>query len=94
MSKIYGLVNQNNADFLGLVNNNDKNVDISLDEVVKKYESLKKEKNITREYESPLPASQMLTQEISKLSEKELTLFRYINKAMINALMKSDGVQQ
>lgn len=94
MSKMYGLVNQNNADFLWLVNDKDKNVDISLDEVVKKYESLKKEKNISREYESPLPASQLLTEELSKLSEKELTVLRYINKAMINAIMKSDWVQQ
>jgi hypothetical protein len=32
----------------------------------------------------------MLTEELSKLSEKELTVLRYINKAMINVIMKSD----
>lgn len=93
MSKLYWLVAQDNREFLWLVNEKDKNIDIWIDEIMSHYNQIKQEKNIERTYNTPLPASKMLTEELAKLSEKELRVLRYINQAMINMIMKSDGVQ-
>lgn len=44
MSKLYGLINQDNNQFLNLVNDKDYNVDVSIDDIMVQYNQLKVEK--------------------------------------------------
>lgn len=95
MSKLYGLVNQNNQLFLWQVNDLDFNVDISIDDVMAKYENIKSEAWIsTRNYKAPLDAWELIGNELSKLNPRELTVLRYINKSFINMIVKSQWLQQ
>ncbi len=95
MSKLYGLVNQNNELFLWLINNLDFNVDISIDDVMEKYESIKSKAWISnRNYNAPLDAGELIGNELSKLTPRELTILRYINKSFINMIVKSEWLQQ
>ena len=91
MSRLYGLVAQDNYYFLWLGNTPDKNVDVSLDEVIEKYESIKNDKNIQREYTQALPVSEVLFEQLNRLNERELTILRYVNKAMVNMIIKNSG---
>ncbi len=95
MSKLYWLVNQNNQIFLWLVNDLDFNVDISIDEVMEKYETIKSQAWISnRNYQSPLDAWEIITNELQRLKPRELTILRYVNKSFVNMIIKSEGLQQ
>lgn len=95
MSKLYGLVNQNNQLFLWQVNDLDFNVDISIDDVMQKYEHIKSEAWLSsRNYTAPLDAWELIGNELSKLNSRELALLRYINKSFINMIVKSQWLQQ
>lgn len=95
MSKLYWLVNQDNEIFLGLVNDLDYNVDISIDEIMEKYENLKQKKSLqNRIYNEPIDINDLIIKELSKLNQKELKLFRYINKSFVNMIIKSEKIQK
>ena len=94
MSKLYWLVQQENELFLGLVNDLDYNVDISIDEIIKYYEDLKIQNNIYRTYKTPIDVNQMIIQELSKLNDKELKILRYINKSFVNMIIKNKNLQK
>lgn len=95
MSQLYGLVNQNNQDFLWLVNDLDFNVDISIDEIMEKYSSIKSEAWISnRSYNPPLDAWELIDNELKGLTPRELTILRYVNKAFINIIVKSHKTQE
>jgi len=64
---------------------------VSLDEVIEKYESIKSEKNIQREYTQALPVSEVLYEQLNRLNEREITILRYVNKAMVNMIIKNSG---
>lgn len=94
MSKLYWLVNQNNEMFLGLVNDKDYNVDVSIDDIMNDYQDLKKQNwTQNREYQVPLDAWELIINELSKLKENELKVLRYINKAFVNVIVKSPELQ-
>lgn len=94
MSKLYWLVNQDNSIFLNLVNNKDINVDVNIDEIVKKYDELKIQNwNQNRVYNDAIDINKELTKELSKLTPKELELLRYINKSFINVIVKNKEIQ-
>jgi len=93
MSKIYGLTNQDNSKFLNQVNDKDINIDLSLDEIVLLYEQnwwLIK----SLEWSTPIDTSKELINIIAWMNEKELIVFRYINKSFINAIIKSEDMQK
>lgn len=95
MSKLYGLINQDNNQFLNLVNDKDYNVDVSIDDIMVQYNQLKVEKWIqNRAYAPPVDISSELMKELSKLRENELKVLRYINKSFINVIVKSEWLQQ
>jgi len=94
MSKLYGLVNQDNTQFLGLINNLDYNIDISIDEIVKYYDDLKiKNNNQNRIYKEPLNASEIIINKLASLRENELKVLIYINKSFMNLIIKSDWLK-
>lgn len=93
-SKLYGLVNQDNRLFLDLVNDKDYNIDISIDEIMSKYDYLKTQKQISnRQYSEPIDVNEIVSKELELLNEKELTLLRYVNKSFINFILKSENIQ-
>ncbi len=89
-SKLYWVDFQDNSEFLGLVNDKDYNVDISLDEIVKIYE----EKNALKKQEkkSPLDANKEILKTLSKLNDRELKILNYINQALLNAMIWNENI--
>ncbi|MBW7954585.1 hypothetical protein H3C61_02105 [Candidatus Gracilibacteria bacterium] len=93
-SKLYGLVNQDNSIFLNLVNNKDINVDVSMDDIMEKYNNIKQTSGLqNRQYNQPIDINDVVVRELSKLNPKELELFRYVNKSFINFILKSEEIQ-
>lgn len=91
-SKLYWVTNQDNSDFLWLVNNLDFNVDINMDEIVKLYEQKMLTKNKSTQYENniPLDANKVIIETLSNLNEKELKILVYINQAILNFIISND----
>ena len=87
LGKLYWVVSQDNNDFLWLVNNNDFNVDLSIDEIVELYKSIevKKEKKWL-----PYDANKHILDTLSQLNDRQLRVLVYINKSMLNFIIKSD----
>lgn len=95
MSQLYGLVKQDNSIFLWLVNNKDFNIDISVDDIIGKYQNIKTSAGITeRNYENPLDVNELIVSELSQLNDKQLKILQYINKAFINIIIKSNSLQR
>ncbi len=109
-SKLYWVDMQENEDFLGIKNNLDFNIDLSIDEIVelylKKFPSKKNEIKQLQENDSILSHfwkeditqdSSNLTMELLKrLSEKDdkqLLVLRYVNKSMLNFIIKHEGLR-
>ncbi len=95
MSQLYGLVNQDNQLFLWLVNDLDFNIDISIDEVMEKYKTIKSQVWVeNRTYQAPLDAWELIEKELNRLQPRELAILRYVNKSFINMIVKSEWIQQ
>jgi hypothetical protein len=94
-SKLYWVTNQNNEDFLWLVNNLDFNVDLNLDEIVEQYE-----KNIEWiedekiKNQVPLDVTEQITEILLSLNDKQLKILVYINQSILNFIIKSTGLQE
>jgi hypothetical protein len=100
-SKVYGVTNQDNNYFLWLWDKNcdldycDFNVDLSMDEIVDSY----KEKQIqdpnwvNNSDRLPLDANKEILNSLSKLNDRELKLLVYVNKSILNLIIKSDGIK-
>lgn len=92
-SKLYWVTFQDTSLFLGLVNNLDFNVDLSVDEIMKLYEEKNIQKNIERKYNTPIDANKEIIKTLSTLNEKELKILVYLNQAILNLIIGSDDVQ-
>ena len=90
-SKLYWVTNQDNREFLWLVNNLDFNVDINIDEIVKLYEQKILTKKST-EYKNkvPLDVNKVIIETLSNLNEKEVKILVYINQAILNFIISND----
>nr|MDD3720028.1 hypothetical protein [Candidatus Gracilibacteria bacterium] len=91
MSRLYGVTFQDNSKLLGLVNNLDFNVDLTLDEVVKIYEEKVKNngtKNVNNQ--EVINASDEIIAQLSTLNDRELKILVYINQAILNLIIKND----
>lgn len=94
ISKLYGLEYQNNSDFLWLVNDLDFNIDTDLDTVIALYEEKKqKTQAVQEETEIPIDVSEDLIEVLSGLQPRQLTLMIYVNQAIMNAIVQSDGTK-
>lgn len=92
MSKLYWLIPQNNLLFLWLVNDQDYNVDTSIDEIIKKYEDIKTEKNIKKQYNSPVDLSWETVKMLAELEGRELQILVYVNQAILAAMTKNETI--
>lgn len=91
-SKLYWVENQDNNQFMWLVNNLDFNVDMWMDQIVKLYEN----KTINKEdYESKIPidANKVIIDTLNQLNERELKVLVYINQAILNFIIWNEFTQ-
>lgn len=97
MSKLYGLVPQDNASIVGEFQPNDRNVDVSIDDIVSGYE--KRRGAVSGEL-LPVTASgsadgfaSEFSKEISlyadALTPRELGVVRYLNRAIMSLVIKN-----
>lgn len=93
-SKLYWVINQDNSIFLWLVNNLDFNVDLSMDEIIELYEKTpENDEDKTIKNEIPLDVNKEIINTLSWLNDKQLVILRYLNKSILNFLIKSEDVQ-
>lgn len=95
-SKLYWVVNQDNRDFIWLVNDLDFNVDLSMDEIINLYEekiNSKKDPSDVFENKLPLDANKAILETLAWLNDKQLKVLVYVNQAILNFIMWNDSTQ-
>ena len=86
-SKLYWVVNQNNDDLLWIENNEDYNVDLSIDTIMEIYDAKHSAwKKVNREV---IDASAEITNILAELNEKQLHILVYVNQAILNTIISS-----
>lgn len=91
VSKLYWVTNQNNVDFLWLVNDLDFNVDLDINTIMEIYN---KNNNLDKkESKEPIDANKQILETLSKLNEKELSVIIYINQAILNNIIWNKYIQ-
>jgi len=92
-SKLYWVSNQDNRDFIWLVNDLDFNVDLNMDEIMKLYDKkIEAKTKWKKEFKSkiPLDANKTIIETLSKLNDRELKVLVYINQAILNFIIGSE----
>jgi Flp pilus assembly CpaF family ATPase len=67
ISKLYGLREQRNDEFLGIVNREDENVDISIDDIVALYERRLKEGKRVERTTPPINIAPLVDESVKSL---------------------------
>ena len=91
LSQLYGVTNQDNAIFLWLVNDQDYNVDLSLDDIMERYNAVSQPE---LSQVQPLDMNSEILEILNELSENQLSVLRYINQSLLNFMIKSEGIQE
>lgn len=89
LSKLYGLEEQKNEDFLGIVNDKDFNVDISMDDIISEYEKI--EDREQHESGEVIDINSEIVAGMAELSDRELLVFRHLNRAMMNFIYNTEA---
>ncbi|MDD3793751.1 MAG: hypothetical protein PHI37_02980 [Candidatus Gracilibacteria bacterium] len=92
-SKLYGVTFQDNNQFLGLENELDFNIDLSVDDIIKLYKEKNIENNKQKNYGVPIDANKEILDTLSNLNEKELKILVYLNQAILNMIIGSESTQ-
>ncbi len=93
-AKLYWVTHQNNKIYMGLVNNLDFNVDVSIDWVISEYEKLDiKTWDGTKKEKEVINLNSEIMDSLSKLNERQLKIMIFVNKSILNFLIKSDWLQ-
>lgn len=95
MSKLYGLVPQKQADIAGVPNPRDKNVDVSIDDIVAAYE--KRSGKVTvpavtgsgQADDVSMTLSKDMAAAADSLNPRQLTAVRYLNRAIMSLVIKN-----
>lgn len=90
-SQLYGVVAQDNRIFLWLINNNDYNIDLSLDQIMERYREISSEETYSA---VPVDINSEILSTLSQLRENQLRVLRYINRGILNFMIKSENIQQ
>jgi len=97
-SKLYGVSAQDNSNFLGLENNLDYNVDITIDEIMDIYNKKTQDRD-EEEKKSFLQSwevqdvNKIILEQLSSLNERQLGLLRYINQSLLNFMIKQEWLR-
>lgn len=96
MSKLYGLVPQNQAEIAGTPGPKDRNVDVSIDDIIASYEKRRgtvsgdaKPSAPTETEELTANFSEELVKEAEALNPRELAAIRYLNRAVMSMVIKN-----
>ncbi len=98
-SKLYWVTFQDNSIYMWLVNDLDFNVDVWIDWIIKEYKkiweknySLSENKDINEKKEV-VDLNKQILDSLSKLNEKQLKILVFVNKSILNFLIKNDRIQ-
>jgi len=91
-SKLYWVIFQDNTIYYNLVNNLDFNIDVSIDYIVNEYEkNIKLKKNsIPNNKKQIINPNIEIIKLLDLLNEKQLKVLIFINKSILNTLIKND----
>ena len=94
-SKLYGVVYQDNSLFLNRINNLDFNVDLSIDDIITLYNGKNEadKQSSLLENNEVIDANQQIIETLANLNPRELSILRYINKAILNIIVQSQSIQ-
>lgn len=95
-SKLYWVVNQDNRNFVWLVNDLDFNVDLNMDQIVTLYEEkINSKEDPTDVYKNKLPvdANKVIIETLAWLNDRQLKILVYVNQAILNFIVWSDSTQ-
>jgi len=90
LAKLYNFTHQKQEDFLGIVNNKDINVDISIDEIVTKYQNITENSTQDTQNEMIYDIEEDVLARLENLNEKQLLLLRHFNTALMNFIVKHE----
>jgi hypothetical protein len=101
-SKLYWVSFQDNSIYLWLINELDFNVDVSIDWIIEEYEKSSFQSSPEAEEvdtdlwnkDSIIDINSEIIKTLSELNERELKVLVFINKAILNTLIKSDSAQK
>lgn len=91
VSKLYWVTNQNNIDFLWLVNDLDFNVDLDINTIIEIYN--KNNNWDIKEKKEPIDANKQIIETLAWLNQKELNILIYINQAILNNIIWNKYIQ-
>lgn len=96
MSKLYGLVPQKQEEIAGTPDPRDRNVDVSVDDIIAAYEKRKGPVSSEAEPSKASEAEELsvnLSEELAKqaesLNDRELFLVQYLNRAVMGMVIKN-----
>lgn len=95
LSDLYGVVAQNNNDFLGYGDTPDINVDLDLDTVIDLYKQQVWEQGLQADQTKPIVniEADLLTR-IENITPKQKKILQYINQAIMNLFIKNENLRQ
>ncbi len=94
LSELYGMVAQNNQDFLGFGSTEDINVDLDLDSVVRLYREKVGQENIQRSMQKDIVNIESdILQVLDGLRPREKKILQYINQGFMNIFIKNPWLQ-
>ena len=67
-------------EFLNLENDNDLNVDLTVDEIMKIYKELHLDQNEKDEKTESIDANKVILEQLTTMNEKQLEILRFVNK--------------
>ncbi len=93
-SKLYWVVHQDNSIYFNLVNNKDYNIDLSIDEIMEFYQKSETKKiKVKNKKSEVMDINAEIITTLASLNDKELSILRYINKALLNFIIWSEKTQ-
>jgi hypothetical protein len=96
-SKLYWVSFQDNSIYLGLINELDFNVDVWIDFIIEQYEKkkpLSTSQPIKLLNKDVIDINSEIIDKLSSLNERQLKALVFVNKAILNTLIKSDKAQK
>lgn len=90
LSKLYGLVPQDNSIFMNIINEKDYNIDMNIDEIIWEYKQLKQEKNITKKYSPPIDINSEIINTLTELNSRQLEVLQLMNLTVLTTLTKNE----
>jgi len=91
LARLYGIVAQDNQQFLNLVNSRDKNIDLNLDQIMDIYRENIQNQNDEKNsllWEEVYDVQEQVLKRVEDIDPRQLFVLRYFNQAFLNFMMK------